>query len=155
MTDTHATRLRRICRRLPQLLGRAARLMLALMLVPSLAWGQTMDEMKQMLQQLLEQNKALQYNFNNPRSQANRLRVFDEKANTFRFNSAELNVSKPSTVESPWGFGLTLNLCCFKLAEMGRKKEIGRPGKPGPQPSAWREVHEEAQAAFLSTYRSL
>ncbi|MBI3086339.1 MAG: hypothetical protein HYY88_11540, partial [candidate division NC10 bacterium] len=60
MTDTHATRLRRICRRLPQLLGRATRLMLALMLVPSLAWGQTMDEMKRMLQQFLDQNKALQ-----------------------------------------------------------------------------------------------
>ncbi|MBI4737184.1 MAG: porin [candidate division NC10 bacterium] len=83
-----------------------------------------MDEMKQMLQQILEQNKTLQkdwewsghvvtsynYNFNNPKSQANRLRVFDEKANTFRLNSAELNVGKPSTTESPWGFGLTLNL---------------------------------------------
>jgi hypothetical protein len=50
------------------------------------------------------------YNFNDPQSRTNRLRVFDEKANTFRFNSAELNVGKPSTVESPWGFGLTFNL---------------------------------------------
>ncbi len=187
MHDSHQTRRLGTHRSLPRSAARILRLLLALICIPSLAWGQTMEEMRQLLQQVLEQNKVLQqrieklerdlappsppqattqppaqpapppaaeakqpepppttgerltkledlvkdlkllpfvkdwewsgfvdatynYNFNNPKSQVNRLRVFDEKSNTFRFNMAQLNVSKPSTVQSPWGFGLTLDL---------------------------------------------
>jgi len=46
------------------------------------------------------------YNFNNPESRANRLRVFDDKANQFDINQAELWIEKPTTTESPIGFGL-------------------------------------------------
>jgi hypothetical protein len=46
------------------------------------------------------------YNFNNPDSRANRLRVFDDKANQFDINQAELWMEKPTTTESPIGFGL-------------------------------------------------
>lgn len=189
MHSNHEARPLRTPTPLWRLLPKVMRFVVASALFPSLAWGQTTDEMKQMLQQLIEQNKALQerveklerdlatppptassaaprapaaapptatadakppepppttgarlteleglvkdlkllpfvkdwewsgyvdatygYNFNNAQSQANRLRVFDEKSNTFRFNSAELNVGKPSTAQSPWGFGLTFNL---------------------------------------------
>lgn len=53
-------RLRRFRPPLHALLRLVARPLLALMLLPSVAWGQTVEEMKQMLQQVLEQNKTLQ-----------------------------------------------------------------------------------------------
>ncbi len=46
------------------------------------------------------------YNFNDPESRNNRLRVFDDKANQFDINQAELWIDKPTTAESPIGFGL-------------------------------------------------
>jgi hypothetical protein len=46
------------------------------------------------------------YNFNNPNSRANRLRVFDDKANQFDINQAELWLEKPTSTESPIGFGV-------------------------------------------------
>ena len=52
------------------------------------------------------------YNFNNPDSRSNNAadntfyRVFDSKANQFTINQAELWIDKPTTVESPIGFGL-------------------------------------------------
>jgi hypothetical protein len=46
------------------------------------------------------------YNFNDPTSQNNAFRVFDEKANHFDINQAELYVEKPTSAESPIGFGL-------------------------------------------------
>jgi len=46
------------------------------------------------------------YNFNDPNSRANRLRVFDDKANQFDINQAELWLEKPTSTESPIGFGV-------------------------------------------------
>jgi len=46
------------------------------------------------------------YNINNPSSRRNASRVFDEKANQFDVNQAELWVEKPISSESPIGFGL-------------------------------------------------
>jgi hypothetical protein len=46
------------------------------------------------------------YNFNDPESRINRLRVFDDKANQFDVNQAELWLEKPTTTESPIGFGV-------------------------------------------------
>jgi len=52
------------------------------------------------------------YNFNNPNSRSNAaadntfFRVFDDKANQFTVNQAELWIDKPTTTESPIGFGL-------------------------------------------------
>ena len=52
------------------------------------------------------------YNFNDPNSRSNNAadntfyRVFDSKANQFTINQAELWVDKPTTTESPIGFGL-------------------------------------------------
>ncbi len=52
------------------------------------------------------------YNFNNPNSRSNAaadntfFRVFDDKANQFTINQAELWVEKPTSVESPIGFGV-------------------------------------------------
>src|SRR3990172_2658220 len=62
------------------------------------------------------------YNFNNPNSRSNSnrkldasapepptndfFRVFDDKANQFTINQAELWIDKPTTTESPIGFGL-------------------------------------------------
>lgn len=46
------------------------------------------------------------YNFNNPKSQLNVERVFDDKANHFDVNQAELWLEKPTSTESPIGFGL-------------------------------------------------
>jgi hypothetical protein len=52
------------------------------------------------------------YNFNNPNSRSNAaadntfFRVFDDKANQFTINQAELWIDKPTTAESPIGFGV-------------------------------------------------
>jgi len=46
------------------------------------------------------------YNFNDPKSRNNVFRVFDDKANQFDINQAELWIDKPTTTESPIGFGL-------------------------------------------------
>jgi hypothetical protein len=46
------------------------------------------------------------YNFNDPKSQNNAFRVFDDKANHFDINQAELWIEKPTSTESPLGFGL-------------------------------------------------
>ena len=52
------------------------------------------------------------YNFNNPNSRSNAaadntfFRVFDDKANQFTINQAELWIDKPTTTESPIGFGV-------------------------------------------------
>jgi predicted porin len=46
------------------------------------------------------------YNFNNPDSRNNAFRVFDDKANQFDINQAELWIDKPTSVESPIGFGI-------------------------------------------------
>jgi predicted porin len=46
------------------------------------------------------------YNFNNPKSQSNFTRVFDDKANQFDINQAELYIEKPTTEASRIGFGL-------------------------------------------------
>ena len=44
------------------------------------------------------------YNFNAPQTNVNALRVFDTRANSFMLNSAELNIKKPVSAESPVGF---------------------------------------------------
>ncbi len=44
------------------------------------------------------------YNFNAPQTRTNTLRVFDTRANSFMLNSAELNIKKPVSAESPIGF---------------------------------------------------
>ena len=44
------------------------------------------------------------YNFNVPQTNTNTLRVFDTRANSFMLNSAELNIKKPVSAESPVGF---------------------------------------------------
>ena len=44
------------------------------------------------------------YNFNAPQTNVNTLRVFDTRANSFMLNSAELNIKKPVSAESPVGF---------------------------------------------------
>ncbi|MGH7405565.1 MAG: porin [Candidatus Methylomirabilales bacterium] len=49
-------------------------------------------------------------NLNNPEPQDNRFHVFDLDANTFTFNAAELLLIKPSTAESPLGFGLDVSV---------------------------------------------
>jgi len=46
------------------------------------------------------------YNFRDPKSQNNGLRLFDDKANQFDINQAELYVEKPTTEASPIGFGV-------------------------------------------------
>lgn len=46
------------------------------------------------------------YNFNDPESRNNVFRVFDDKANQFDINQAELWIDKPTSAESPIGFGL-------------------------------------------------
>ncbi|MBZ0159020.1 MAG: porin [bacterium] len=46
------------------------------------------------------------YNFRDPKSQNNSLRLFDDKANQFDINQAELYVEKPTTEASPIGFGV-------------------------------------------------
>ena len=52
------------------------------------------------------------YNFNDPESRSNNaadnlfFRVFDDKANQFTINQAELWIDKPTSVESPIGFGV-------------------------------------------------
>ena len=46
------------------------------------------------------------YNFNDPRSRSNFGRVFDDKANQFDINQAELWIEKPTSEASPIGFGL-------------------------------------------------
>ncbi len=46
------------------------------------------------------------YNFNNPKSQSNFTRIFDDKANQFDINQAELYIEKPTTEASRIGFGL-------------------------------------------------
>lgn len=46
------------------------------------------------------------FNFNNPDSRINQFRVFDDRANQVTINQAELWIEKPTTVESPIGFGL-------------------------------------------------
>lgn len=50
------------------------------------------------------------YNFNNPNSGVNAFRVFDEKANQFTIHQAELWIDKPTTTESPIGFGVDVVL---------------------------------------------
>src|SRR3989338_234239 len=44
------------------------------------------------------------YNFNAPQTNVNTLRIFDTRANSFMLNSAELNIKKPVSAESPVGF---------------------------------------------------
>ena len=44
------------------------------------------------------------YNFNAPKNNINTLRVFDTRSNSFMLNSAELNIKKPVSPESPVGF---------------------------------------------------
>ncbi|HWQ70039.1 MAG TPA: porin [Patescibacteria group bacterium] len=46
------------------------------------------------------------YNFRDPKSQNNGLRLFDDKANQFDINQAEFYVEKPTTEASPIGFGV-------------------------------------------------
>ena len=50
------------------------------------------------------------YNFRDPKSQNNTLRLFDDKANQFDINQAELYVEKPTSEASPIGFGLDVLL---------------------------------------------
>ncbi|MDE2321052.1 MAG: porin [candidate division NC10 bacterium] len=50
------------------------------------------------------------YNFRDPKSQNNTLRLFDDKANQFDVNQAEMYVEKPTSEASPIGFGLDLLL---------------------------------------------
>jgi hypothetical protein len=56
------------------------------------------------------------YNFNDPNSRSNNAadntfyRVFDSKANQFTINQAELWIDKPTTTESPIGFGLDFTI---------------------------------------------
>lgn len=50
------------------------------------------------------------YNFRDPQSQNNGLRLFDEKANQFDVNQAELYVEKPTSDASPAGFGFDVLL---------------------------------------------
>ncbi|MFN3476926.1 MAG: porin [Candidatus Methylomirabilales bacterium] len=51
---------------------------------------------------------ATSYNFNfeNPNSRINRFRVFDDGANQVTLHQVELWLEKPTTLESPLGFGL-------------------------------------------------
>lgn len=46
------------------------------------------------------------YNFDNPNSRTNAFRVFDDGANQVTIHQAELWIEKPTTMESPIGFGL-------------------------------------------------
>ena len=50
------------------------------------------------------------YNFRDPQSQNNALRLFDERANQFDVNQAELYVEKPTSEAAPIGFGLDVLL---------------------------------------------
>ena len=50
------------------------------------------------------------YNFRDPKSQNNGLRLFDEKANQFDVNQAEFYVEKPTSDASPAGFGFDVLL---------------------------------------------
>jgi Putative beta-barrel porin-2, OmpL-like. bbp2 len=50
------------------------------------------------------------YNFRDPKSQNNSLRLFDERANQFDVNQAELYVEKPTSEASPIGFGFDVLL---------------------------------------------
>lgn len=50
------------------------------------------------------------YNFRDPKSQNNTFRLFDEKANQFDVNQAELYVEKPTSEASPAGFGFDVLL---------------------------------------------
>jgi hypothetical protein len=50
------------------------------------------------------------YNFRDPKSQSNTLRLFDERANQFDVNQAELYVEKPTSEALPIGFGLDVLL---------------------------------------------
>jgi hypothetical protein len=50
------------------------------------------------------------YNFRDPKSQNNILRLFDDKANQFDINQAELYIEKPTTEASPIGFGVDVTL---------------------------------------------
>jgi hypothetical protein len=52
---------------------------------------------------------AYMYNFNEPNSRVNGLRVFDTRAGDFMINSAELVVEKPVSSESPVGFRTDLD----------------------------------------------
>ncbi|MBZ0170590.1 hypothetical protein MELA_01473 [Candidatus Methylomirabilis lanthanidiphila] len=50
------------------------------------------------------------YNFRDPQSQNNGLRLFDNKANQFDINQAEFYVEKPTSEASPAGFGFDVVL---------------------------------------------
>ncbi len=50
------------------------------------------------------------YNFNSPASRTNTLRVFDTQSQSFMINNAELNIQKPVSLESPFGFKTSLML---------------------------------------------
>jgi hypothetical protein len=50
------------------------------------------------------------YNFRDPKSQNNALRLFDDHANHFDVNQAEFYVEKPTSVASPIGFGVDVTL---------------------------------------------
>jgi len=50
------------------------------------------------------------YNFRDPKSQNNGLRLFDDKANQFDINQAEFYIEKPTSEASPIGFGVDVLL---------------------------------------------
>jgi len=53
---------------------------------------------------------AYLYNFENPSSRLNELRIFDDKSNDFTFHMAELSLTRPADETVPVGFGLVLNI---------------------------------------------
>src|SRR5574337_2066607 len=50
------------------------------------------------------------YNFRDPKSQNNVIRLFDDKANQFDINQAEFYIEKPTSEASPAGFGVDVLL---------------------------------------------
>lgn len=102
-----------------------------LVLVHGLAWGQqaapragTVDERLKAVEEAV-QSPALgflkevtlsgyvqttyNFNFEDPPSGANRLRVFDDEGNQFTINNIELALSRVPTKEVPIGFGIVMN----------------------------------------------
>lgn len=73
---------------------------------------------------------AVSYNFNfrDPKSRNNAFRLFDDKANQFDVNQAELYVEKPTSEPSPIGFGLDVLL--GRDAKKVHSSGLGEPDQP-------------------------
>ena len=89
--------------------------------------GLTLDDIKKFLGMSLYVQGGYTYNFKNPDSQENDLRVFDHKANSFTLDLAQLVFTKDAPVG---GVGYRLKLSYGETAKFIHSRGLGNPDDP-------------------------